>query len=131
MVTEEQEAVSLMMCAPIVPVDGEMKYGSATVSFVVTAYRMTCLPCVRPVTAILPLPDVVAVNCLCFIQAPGRDTECYRGIKPMADGHPKPRIGSDDVTASITSPLVWAISDTPNLSCMFAQMHTFRSLVGR
>ena len=59
------------------------------------------------------------------------DTEYYRGIKPMAEGHPKLRIGSDDVTASITSPLVCAISDTPNLSCMFAQMHTFRSLVGR
>ena len=34
------------------------------------------------------------------------DTECYSGIKPVADGHPKPRIGSDDVTPSITSPLV-------------------------
>ena len=34
------------------------------------------------------------------------DTECYRGIKPIAEGHPKPRIGSDDVTPNITSPLV-------------------------
>lgn len=34
------------------------------------------------------------------------DTECYRGIKPMADVHPKPCIGSDDDISNITSPLV-------------------------
>lgn len=34
------------------------------------------------------------------------DTECYRGIKPMAEGHPKPRIGSEEDTSNIASPLV-------------------------
>ena len=38
--------------------------------------------------------------------AVSRDTECYRGIKPIAEGHSKPRIGSDDVTPNITLPLV-------------------------
>lgn len=35
-----------------------------------------------------------------------RDTECYRGIKPVADGHAKARIGTDADTSSIASPLV-------------------------
>ena len=34
------------------------------------------------------------------------DTECYRGIKPVADGHAKARIGTDADTSSIASPLV-------------------------
>lgn len=57
----------------------------------------TSLTVTRPPTLTASPPTTLTVS---------RDTECYRGIKPMADGHPKPFIGTDDDTSSIASPLV-------------------------